>query len=119
MGGCGRFLLVFPKETVIAMKIAVPETVKVVMPKSEVMTMGKTSKFITKSAAARNMRCHASVSPPKPQECLVGFQVFVSNRNHSEDSSEYFLSLKPCAIFDWRNFRWLDLRPTAPKHVRI
>ena len=26
MGGCGRFLLVFPKETVIAMKIAVPET---------------------------------------------------------------------------------------------
>src|ERR1700736_3509687 len=70
-------------------------------------------------APARNMRCHASVSPPKPQESLVGFQVFVSNRNHSEDSSEYFLSLKPCAIFDWRNLRWLDLRPTAPKHVRI
>jgi hypothetical protein len=50
------------KETVIAMKIAVPETVKVMMPKSEVMTMVKTSKLMTKSAAARNMRCHASVS---------------------------------------------------------
>jgi len=43
----------------------------------------------------------------------------LNDRSDSEDLSEYFLSLKPFAVFDWRYLRWLDLRPTAPKNVGI
>src|SRR5260370_4064347 len=51
-------IVMMKEETVIANKIAVPEPVKVVMPKSEVMTMVEMSKCMIKSATARKMRCH-------------------------------------------------------------
>jgi len=44
------------KETVIAIKIAVPEPVKVVMPKSELVVAPLGVKHMTESGFARNMR---------------------------------------------------------------